>query len=536
MKKSLQIRKKLGNQSDIVRSLLAFARCYSTPPLQQNKDKFYYYKNKEKEYYLKALQATERPLNLQLKAKVLLKLGENYYNDNDYSLALDFYHKSMGIYLKLKKNDDAIEAQEKIAFIYLRLHDWKKTLSSFQQALTLSEQSKNNNRIAKNLLHIAFAYKELKEYETALKCVDRAMKIYEHFKNTDGILDCYNGYTGIFKAKKDYHNALNLLKKGLLLCDSLKIIRMVAIYNVNIGDIYLLIGQYDNAVSCFLKSNEYHLSINQSESIIFNFLSIAKAYYKAGNYAKYQEYKIIFNETYFKYYGKSSTSIKNLAYYLCEFYLEVGNGNEAKKNALIYLDHTKKNFNDDRKSKIFLLKKCYEYLYKSDSVIRNFEGSLEMYKTYTAYVDSFKEFDRKEELVKKESRYQFEKEADEAKRKEDEAQRLADLETERRNNLQYLSIFAGLLVLFGGLAFMGRFRIPVRVLDIALFAALLILFEFLLILFDPILDQYTGGIPIQKLVFNSVIALGFAPLHGFLEGKLRKRFVLEQNQPPPAQT
>jgi hypothetical protein len=171
------------------------------------------------------------------------------------------------------------------------------------------------------------------------------------------------------------------------------------------------------------------------------------------------------------------------------------------------------------------MKKGANVSYQADSALRNWKSAFEHHKLYKQYSDSLHNEEKAKEFGRVESRYQFEKEAEEAKRKEAEARRLAEIETERRNNLQYLSIFGGLMVLFGVLAFIGRFRIPTQVLDITLFATLLILFEFLLILFDPILDRYTGGIPIQKLVFNSVIALGFAPLHGFLEKKLRVRFV-----------
>jgi hypothetical protein len=73
----------------------------------------------------------------------------------------------------------------------------------------------------------------------------------------------------------------------------------------------------------------------------------------------------------------------------------------------------------------------------------------------------------------------------------------------------------------------GRFTVPVRVMDIALFLGILLLFEFLLILFDPIIDQYSGGIPVQKLVFNTFIALLIAPLHRIIERKIRKRLVLK---------
>jgi len=166
----------------------------------------------------------------------------------------------------------------------------------------------------------------------------------------------------------------------------------------------------------------------------------------------------------------------------------------------------------------------YKKIYHADSALGDYKSAFEHHKLFKQYSDSLHNEDKAKEFGRVESKYQFEKEAEEAKRKQAEAQRKEQLETERRNNLQYLSIFAGLMVLFGGLAFVGKLKIPPRVLDITLFAALLILFEFLLILFDPLLDQYTGGIPIQKLVFNSLIALGFAPLHGFLEKKLKKRF------------
>jgi len=162
--------------------------------------------------------------------------------------------------------------------------------------------------------------------------------------------------------------------------------------------------------------------------------------------------------------------------------------------------------------------------YQADSALGDYKSAFEHHKLFKQYSDSLHNEEKSKEFGRIESKYQFEKEAEEAKRKEAEAKRITQEQTERRNNLQYLSIFAGLLVLFGVLAFVGKLKIPARVLDISLFAALLILFEFLLILFDPILDQYTGGIPVQKLVFNSVIAFGFAPLHGFLEKKLKQRF------------
>jgi hypothetical protein len=139
------------------------------------------------------------------------------------------------------------------------------------------------------------------------------------------------------------------------------------------------------------------------------------------------------------------------------------------------------------------------------------------------YRDSLTNEDKAKEIGRIESRYQFEKEAEAEKRKAEEKKRIEQLANERRNNLQYLSIFGGLILLFGVLTVIGRLNIPLRLLDVILFAGLLIFFEFLLILTDPYLDDFTGGIPIQKLAFNSLIALAFAPLHRSLERMLRNK-------------
>jgi hypothetical protein len=163
-------------------------------------------------------------------------------------------------------------------------------------------------------------------------------------------------------------------------------------------------------------------------------------------------------------------------------------------------------------------------MYRADSALGNWKSAFEYLFLYKQYYDSLRNEDKAREMGRIESKYQFEQQAEEAKQQQAEAQRKEQDATNRRNNLQYLSIFVGLLALFGTIAFLGKFRIPKRVLDIILFAALLIFFEFLLILFDPFLEQFTGGIPLQKLLFNTFIALGYAPLHGFLEKKLKRRF------------
>jgi hypothetical protein len=73
------------------------------------------------------------------------------------------------------------------------------------------------------------------------------------------------------------------------------------------------------------------------------------------------------------------------------------------------------------------------------------------------------------------------------------------------------------------LLFSGKFKLPMNVVEGGIFFTLLILFEFLLVLFDPFIAKYAGGEPAYSLLINSGLALLILPFHGFFEKLLKKR-------------
>lgn len=72
-----------------------------------------------------------------------------------------------------------------------------------------------------------------------------------------------------------------------------------------------------------------------------------------------------------------------------------------------------------------------------------------------------------------------------------------------------------------GLLSAGRLRMHPRVAGALAFFALLLLFEFLLVLADPFTDSLTAGNPLAKLGINLLLALLLIPLHGWLTHWLR---------------
>ena len=68
-------------------------------------------------------------------------------------------------------------------------------------------------------------------------------------------------------------------------------------------------------------------------------------------------------------------------------------------------------------------------------------------------------------------------------------------------------------------------KVNVRMAEGIIFFSFLILFEFLLVLADPYIDNWSGGAPGIKLLFNAAVAALIFPLHSLFEKKLKGRLV-----------
>jgi hypothetical protein len=149
--------------------------------------------------------------------------------------------------------------------------------------------------------------------------------------------------------------------------------------------------------------------------------------------------------------------------------------------------------------------------------------ALEFYKIQVQMRDSMKSEENKKGILKIEIEHEFEKEQLIKKQRLEEAERLATLEKDRRNSIQYSGIGVGLFALFGLVFLFGRIRLPKWAVELSVFLPFLILFEFLLVITDPYIDNWSGNEPLIKLGINVVMAGLIFPLHAFFEGYLKRR-------------
>jgi len=153
------------------------------------------------------------------------------------------------------------------------------------------------------------------------------------------------------------------------------------------------------------------------------------------------------------------------------------------------------------------------------------QKSLEMYELFIQMRDSINNEATQKATIRQQTKYEFEKAQLVKEQEEKETARIAAEITSRRDNLQYSVVLICLLILGAGLLAMGRFSIPVRIAEGLIFFSFLIFFEFILVLADPYIEDWSGGAPGIKLLFNAGIAALIFPLHSLFEAKLKRRLV-----------
>jgi len=158
----------------------------------------------------------------------------------------------------------------------------------------------------------------------------------------------------------------------------------------------------------------------------------------------------------------------------------------------------------------------------------NYEEALEMFELYILMRDSIKNEKTQKAAIRQQTKYEFEKAQLVKEQEEREAARLEAEANSRRDNLQYSVILIAILVLFGGVLSLGFINVSERTAEGIIFFSFLILFEFLLVLADPYIDNWSGGAPGVKLLFNAGIAALIFPAHAFFESRLKGRLVKNQ--------
>lgn len=196
-------------------------------------------------------------------------------------------------------------------------------------------------------------------------------------------------------------------------------------------------------------------------------------------------------------------------------YYEIGNLWKSKGNpalAMQYYDSALAHVDPSLEKSLIL--ELYRTIYNTCELLNDYKKGFHASLRYTSLRDSIYSEERLQNLGTIELKSFL------LQKQNEEQEQLA-----RTRLIQYSAVFVALLIVITILFYLKRFDLNPKILGSTVFITLLLLFEFILVVMEPLLAPITGNTPVFILLANFVIALLFVPVHRGLETWFEKKVV-----------
>ncbi|MCB7480547.1 sensor histidine kinase [Christiangramia sediminis] len=219
-------------------------------------------------------------------------LSIDYLNTGQFDKAQEVLFKAIDLYEEL--NDDAGlgSAYRTLGVQYRVMNDFEKSISYTNQAIPLLKKTENYSELAIAQFNLIIGYGETGEFEKAYAATEYCLEIVRT-KVPDEIFVPVRAYSyrgDVYIKVKDYENALKDYLAAWELCKEHIGEERCATYRTEIGHIYLLQGNYEEAQEHLLAGINAHDDKGQI-GLIQPYLDLAETYIQLGDYKNALVYK-----------------------------------------------------------------------------------------------------------------------------------------------------------------------------------------------------------------------------------------------------
>lgn len=453
---------------------------------------------------------------------------------------------------KLGDDTNKVNTLNKIAG-QLYKTDSEQALNYLNSSVQLSERLQWKKGLAYAYNYLGLTYCQIYDYEKGLMSYSKSVDIYKSMNDLKGTANIYNNIGNLYKNISDFPQALNFHLKSLKIRESINDKKGISKSLTNIGNVYFILKQYEKALDYINRSIKIKEEINDSESLISSYVSIANVKKEVGKYSEALEYELKCVSMLDKEGKESDLALilgnVGLTYEILKDYPKaiacfqksmdirtalddkVGQGIMLSNIGNIYLKQ------GDFKQALKITQKAYSLLDNSDNLeyqqhvnlqlselydtLQNSENSYRHYKKYVLLKDSIVNEEKIEQMAQLQTRFEIEKEQSEIERQKKIEEQKKQAELDRIVFIQYLGISLGLVIVFIIVILLGKNYFSVKFVENAIVLLILLLFEFVLVVVDPMFQSYVGNTPLPILLLNVGLAILFTPVHSFIEYRLK---------------
>ncbi|NMB28114.1 MAG: diguanylate cyclase [Tissierellia bacterium] len=269
-------------------------------------------------------------------------IGEIYLNRNLIDLALGKANRSIELSKKTRYLDGLVQAHilyNKILLDNGKLEDVEKNM---EYLLEFSIKDSLNKYLGDiyNILGLVKYYKgDIKEaINNFRKSIPRFHEMDKFIDSTKPINNIGNIYMHYYGDKK---RAMEYYKEGLDILEKYSAPHTELIFLNNIGEVYISLCEYDKAKEYIEKARIVSTDVEDTNMIFLTNINLGLIYLLIGNYAESYNYYIMLKESYAKNQVYSLEVTNQYYNYLGEFYCTFGKWDESIKYSQKTMDMCK---------------------------------------------------------------------------------------------------------------------------------------------------------------------------------------------------
>jgi tetratricopeptide (TPR) repeat protein len=449
---------------------------------------------------------------------VQLQLADIYLAVPDKDKALKYITEAFSRINTLKNDSLKVEANIGYGKVYQSRNEKIMSLRHFLTALRLAEEidatkpgiQKMKAEVMRNsYLSLSGFYNRIEDYDKAIDYYVLAYDELDHIKDRrtpyQRCVDI-NAIGNLFANKKNYDIAISYFERSIAMADSLKFTSLKMPGYISLLNQYLRLDQPQKAMDYLKSPSGQNLKIYLANFGMSGALDQAYAYvYSELN--QFDSARLYFSKALPFFEQKFSEDHRvDLYLQLGGFYKKTGETQKAIEYFLKAKEVSERNGMLDH---VQVAAKGLDTLYEKSG---NFQLSNLYNATYYQYKDSSEKLNKEKELAQVEA-------ADELQRQERlEREKLE--RSRRRNNIQYMGITLGIVLLFISLVVLGMFKVSATTIKMIGFFTFLMFFEFIFLIFKKNIYSITHGEPWKDLLFMIGLAALLLPLHHWLEEKV----------------
>jgi len=422
----------------------------------------------------------------------------------DYTQALNYNNLALSIASASRDDSLKVASYNSIGNTYQYRNEKLLAFRNFLDALNIAELTGKDELITLANTAVGGFYASIEENDKAIDYYMKNMAIHKRTGNRYALLDDYENVGKMFSVKKQPDLALSMFEKCIALADSLQYKGYKFYPYIDIANMYFGTGEMQKGMD-YLNSHADVLNFFQSSGMNF-FLDEGYGFIYSQLH-KFDSAAYYFRKAEPEMEKKASPRRRN------NFYCELGDLYKLKADYPMAIQYYLKARTIGQEIKdIEVLENAAKNLDTLYGKAGDFKTAYTYNMEYNQYKDSIRNLAKDADLLKLE--------VDNDNRRRERLAKEEEERTLRRHNIQYMGFTIGLAVLFVVLVMLGFFMVSPRTIRALGFFSFIFLFEFIILLTDKQIHEWTHGEPWKVLLIKIFLAAMLLPLHHWLEHKV----------------